>query len=217
VLIERAAVSVEIVGEITARRRAEAGVAPRARPAIEGVEPRGIEGQRLTWRERITSQATLAGADGRRSDVSRERRVAAEDCELGFELAASVHGRHAVFARPVRRRGRRRRVDLITNRVAWIVDACDGQQDAAPWHPHQRAILQLDRRELVNGERGPIWEQHLDSSARRLQSIAGDERHPGHGRFDLTLALERGGAVDVRQMRGRWRRPRRRILRGAVD
>ena len=69
VLIERAAVGGEVVGEIAARRRPKAGVAPRARPAIEGVEPRGIEGQRLTWRERITSQAALAGADNSRQST----------------------------------------------------------------------------------------------------------------------------------------------------
>jgi len=205
------------VRQVAARRRANAGVAPRARPAIEGIEPRGIEWQRLTWRERITSKAALAGADGCRSDVSGERRVPPEDCELCFSLAASVHHRHAVFTGAVGRGGRRRRIDLVTNRVARIVDARDRQQDAACGHPHQRAILQFDRRNLVNGERAAIWEQHLDSTARRLQSITGYERHPGHGRFDLTVALEGRRAIDVGQVRGYRRRPRRRILRGAVD
>jgi hypothetical protein len=215
VLIEGAAIGVEIAREVAARRRAEARVAPRARPAIERVEPRRIEEQWLTRRERVTSQRALARADGRRADVGGERRVAAEHRELGF-VFASVHDRHAVFAGAVGRRGGGRRVDLIANRVGRIVHAGDDQQDASRRHTHQRTILQFDSRELVNRDRRAVREQRFDPSAGRLQSIARYERHSGRGRFGLTVAFERRRALDVREVR-RYRRRLRRRLGGAVD
>jgi hypothetical protein len=178
VLIECAAVCVEIARQVAARRRAEAGIAARARPAIEGIEPRRVEGQRLAWRERVARQRPLARADGSRADVGGERGVAAKDRELGFVFAASVRDGHAVFTGAIGRCGGWRRIDLIPNRVPRIVDARDVQQDASRGHADQGAILQFDGRELVDRERCAVGEQHLDASARRLQSIAGDPWHP---------------------------------------
>ena len=147
VLLERAAVHLQVGREVLRRRRRpEAFVAARVGPAVKRIQACRVE--RLPQRRRavVERDTSLAREERHGSVFGRECARAANYRELGLKAGCPAENGHSILAGTIRCRRGDRRVDLECGRGGGIGCAGDREDDPAARHAQQRRCLQFDRR-----------------------------------------------------------------------
>jgi len=196
--IECRSVNAQVGWQVLRGRGAHrAFTSPRERPRIERIEPRGIERLCVRRRRAITRHAPLSGREAHDSEIRGKRRVSAHHGQLGLRTGRRRQHRQSEFAGTVGVDRRRRRVDLVLERIRRVVGAGDDEQKPSVRQSEERVVQQLERRSIVDVHEGAIGKEHLRATADRPQEIA---RHKGHSMnvvVDLALTFKRDDAFGV--------------------
>jgi hypothetical protein len=118
----------------------------------------------------------LAGAQIFRTEVGRQRGVAAYYRELRLQPGPRRDHRDAKLTRSVRERGSGGRVDLVSQGTSRTGGSGDDEEQLAFGQSQERVREQLDRGSGVQVKDRSVREEDLGAPALCRQPIAGDER-----------------------------------------
>jgi hypothetical protein len=145
---------------------------------------------------------TFPRAQRRRALFGRDLGGPSQHRELELGLAIAVQQGDAVVASLGDACGPRFRVDTIRDRPR---RAGNADPEASIDQPQQIVGLKVDRRTRIDVERAAVSEEDFDAPVGGSQPIAAQERHVERRGFRTPIALERGAALDDRDVGGRTR------------
>jgi hypothetical protein len=189
------------------RRHAEAGVAQVLGPSVEGIPRSRVEDIRRRRTQAGARERSFARTERCLTIFIDEIGLAAQDCELHFDVARLGRSRKngdpiCAGADDLHPRGRR--IDAIVDvSCSRIAGGRNIQSHPTLEESNHFVGLKVDARVHVEVQRAAVAEQDFRASVLGPDPIAGQKRHRCRSRLGAAIPFEDNCAIDDRDVSGR--------------